>query len=85
MENFRSLYSSSKNDTYGLGFYKNYPDSFIELSLESYYRKTENNLTYRPGADFFLSEFLEREISPANGNSYGVELSFKRLWENLMG
>ena len=74
-----------KNDTYGLGFYKNYPDSFIELSLESYYRKTENNLTYRPGADFFLSEFLEREISPANGNSYGVELSFKKTLGKFNG
>ena len=74
-----------KNDTFGIGFYKNFTDSFIELSLEGYYRKTENNLTYRPGADFFLSEFIEREITQARGNSYGIELSLKKTLGKFNG
>ena len=67
-----------KNDTYGLGWYKNYKSTGLEISSEAYYRKTENNLTYKPGSDFFLSEFLEREVTQAEGESYGLELSLRK-------
>ena len=67
-----------KNDTYGLGLYKNFPNLGLEISSEGYYRITENNLTYKPGADFFLSEFLEQEVTQAEGNSYGVEMSLRK-------
>lgn len=67
-----------KNDTYGFGLYKNFPDLNIEISSEGYYRKTKNNLTFKPGADFFLSDFLEREVTQANGKAYGVEISLRK-------
>ncbi len=65
-------------DAYGIGLYKNLNDNEIELGLEGYYRITDNNPTYKPGADFFLEEFLERDIVQAEGKAYGVELSFKK-------
>ncbi len=67
-----------KNDTYGFGFYKNFLDLGIEISSEGYYRKTNNNLTFKPGADFFLSEFLEREVTQARGKTYGIEFSLRK-------
>lgn len=67
-----------KNDTYGLGWYSFLSDLDIEISTEGYYRKTDNNLTYKPGADFFLSEFLEREVTQAEGKAYGVEFSLRK-------
>lgn len=67
-----------KNNTFGLGLYQNFLNSNLEFSLEGYYRKTENNLTYKPGADFFLAEFIEKEITQAEGKSYGVELSLRK-------
>jgi len=67
-----------KNDTYGLGWYTNFENSGLEISSEAYYRKTENNLTYKPGADFFLSEFIEREVIQAEGESYGLEFSLRK-------
>jgi hypothetical protein len=70
--------SPQKNNTFGLGFYQNFLNSKLEFSLEGYYRKTDNNLTYRPGADFFLSEFIEKEITQAEGKSYGLELSLRK-------
>ncbi len=66
------------SNTYGLGLYKNIADNTIEIGIEGYYRDTENNLTYKPGADFFLEEFLERDVVQAKGEAYGVELSFKK-------
>ena len=68
-----------KNNTYGLGLYKDFADNYLEFSIEGYYRRTENNLTYRPGADFFLSEFIENEITQAEGKSYGVEISLNKI------
>ncbi len=65
-------------DTYGFGIYQNLADNEIELGIEGYYRESENNLTYKPGADFFLEEFLERDVVQAKGQAYGVELSFKK-------
>lgn len=65
-------------DTYGLGIYQNFNDNAIEMGLEGYYRDTKNVLTYKPGADFFLEEFIERDIVQGKGQAYGVELSFKK-------
>lgn len=67
-----------KNDTYGFGFYKNFLDLGLEISSEGYYRKTNNNLTFKPGADFFLSKFLEREVTQARGKTYGIEFSLRK-------
>lgn len=65
-------------ETFGLGLYQNFNDNAIEMGLEGYYRGTENVLTYKPGADFFLEEFIERDIVQGKGKAYGVELSFKK-------
>lgn len=66
------------SDTYSLGIYQNLDDDNLELSIEGYYRSTQNNLTYKPGADFFLEEFLERDVVQADGKAYGVEFSLKK-------
>jgi hypothetical protein len=74
-----------KNNTFGLGLYQNIPGSNLELSAEGYYRKTDNNLTYRPGANFFLAEFIENEITQAEGKSYGLELSLRKTLGKVNG
>ena len=50
----------------------------VELGLEGYYRDSKNNLTFKPGADFFLEEFLERDVIQGEGRAYGVEFSIKK-------
>lgn len=65
-------------NTYGLGFYQNINDNIIEIGIEGYYRDTKNVLTYKPGADFFLEEFLEQDVVQGQGQAYGAELSFKK-------
>lgn len=65
------------NNTYGLGLFKNLNSKF-ELSIEGYYRSTENNLTYKPGADFFLEQYLENDVIQIDGRAYGIEFSLKK-------
>jgi hypothetical protein len=74
-----------QSDTYGLGIYGNNSDNTIEIGLEGYYRSSKNNLTYKPGADFFLEEFIERDVVTATGQAYGAELSFKKVRGTLNG
>lgn len=66
------------SNAYGLGVYKNFKDDEIEVSLEGYYRDSKNNLTYKPGADFFLERSLEQYVVLGIGKAYGVELSLKK-------
>lgn len=66
------------SNTFGFGIYKNLGDDVVEIGLEGYYRDTENVLAYKPGADFFLEEYLERDVIQGLGESYGVEFSFKK-------
>lgn len=73
------------SDAYGLGIYKSFNENNIEASIETYYRRSQNNLTYRPGADFFLEQFVEREVVQAPGRAYGIELSVKKNSGNLNG
>ncbi len=65
-------------DTYGFGVYQNFNNNAIEMSLEGYYRDTRNVLTYKPGADFFLEEFVEQDIVQGEGQAYGIELGFRK-------
>ncbi len=71
-------------DTYGFGVYQNFNNA-IEMSLEGYYRDTKNVLTYKPGADFFLEEFLEQDIVQGLGRAYGIELSFSKPTGSVNG
>lgn len=73
------------SDTYGFGIYKNLNDDAIELSLEGYYRDSKNSLAYKPGADFFLAEYLEQDVIQADGKAYGVELSLKKPYGKVNG
>jgi len=67
-----------QSDTYGLGIYKVLPESGFELGLEGYYRTSRNNLTYKPGADFFLEKYLQRDVVQGQGEAYGVEFSLSK-------
>ncbi|MEM1257316.1 MAG: TonB-dependent receptor [Bacteroidota bacterium] len=73
------------SDAYGFGIYKSFNENSMEASIETYYRTSKNNLTYRPGADFFLEQFVEREIVQGPGRAYGVELSIRKPLGNVNG
>src|SRR5690606_20469641 len=47
-------------------------------SLEGYYKTMKNVLTYKPGADFFLEDFIEQDVVQAQGKAYGLEYTFRK-------
>jgi len=63
---------------YSLGFYKNLKEDTYELSVEGYYKKADNILDYKVGANLLLNETIEREVLQGEGKAYGVEFLIKK-------
>ncbi len=66
------------SDNYSVGWFKNLNDGDVEIGVEAYYRDIQNILTYKPGADFFLEEFLDQFVVQGQGRAYGLELSYRK-------
>lgn len=70
---------------FALGFYKNLDDNNYELSLEGYYKKSNNNLDFKVGADLLLNENIETEVLQGEGKAYGVEFLLRKNRGRLNG
>ncbi len=68
-----------------LGFYKNFKDNMFELSLEGYYKKMDDVLDFKTGADLLLNENVETEVLQGEGKAYGVEFLLKKDKGDLNG
>ena len=73
------------SEQYSLGFFKNFKEDIYEVSLEGYYKKMENLLDYKTGADLFLNENLETSVLQGEGKAYGVEFLIKKKRGKLNG
>ncbi|WP_116127337.1 TonB-dependent receptor [Lewinella sp. IMCC34183] len=56
-----------------------------ELSLEGYFRRVNNLLEYKPGADFFLAEQVETDLLQGEGRAYGAEVGLRKSGGNFTG
>jgi hypothetical protein len=70
---------------FSLGLYKNLQSDMYELSLEGYYKKSNNFLDYKVGAELLLNENIETELLQGKGKAYGVELLLKKTEGRLNG
>ncbi len=70
---------------YSLGFFKNLDQNNYELSLEGYYKTSQNILDFETGANLFLNENIETETLQGDGRSYGAELLLRKNRGDLNG
>ncbi|WP_350285657.1 TonB-dependent receptor [uncultured Croceitalea sp.] len=68
-----------------LGLYKNFNENEYEISLEGYYKRMDNVLDFKTGADLFLNENVETEVLQGDGKAYGVEFLLKKNKGRLNG
>lgn len=68
-----------------LGLFKNFGDNAYELSLESYYKRLDNILDYKVGAQLLLNESIETQVLQGQGKAYGVEVLLKKPEGRLNG
>ncbi|GEQ86790.1 TonB-dependent receptor [Patiriisocius marinistellae] len=67
-----------RGNQYSLGFFKNFDSNIYELSIEGYYKKSQDILDYKTGATLLFNENLEQEVLQGEGKSYGVEFLIKK-------
>ncbi|WP_121907378.1 TonB-dependent receptor [Ulvibacter antarcticus] len=72
-------------DQYSIGFFKNIVDEDLEFSLEGYYKKMNDLLDYKIGAQLILNDDLETELLQGEGKAYGVEFLIKKNKGRLNG
>jgi hypothetical protein len=67
------------------GFYKNFRQNSIETSVEVYYKKMQDYLDYKSGANLVLNHHIETDVFETQGKAYGIELLFKKTTGKLNG
>jgi hypothetical protein len=72
-------------EQFSLGLYKNIPAKDIEISLEGYYKKSENFLDYKVAAQLLLNENIETQLLQGKGKAYGLEFLLKKNSGRLNG
>ncbi len=67
-----------KADQYSLGVYKNLNQNVYELSIEGFYKRSNDILDFKTGAQTLLNESVETEVLQGKGKSYGLEFLIKK-------
>lgn len=65
-------------DQISLGYFKNFTERRLEASIEGYYKRLQNLVDFKVGADFLLNPNLETAVLQGPGRSYGIEFSLKK-------
>lgn len=61
-----------------IGFFQNLKNNLWQLSVESFYKKLENLVTYKDLPKLLLNDHIETELLPATGKAYGFEISARK-------
>ncbi len=80
-----SYIKPQRANQFALGLFKNFDDNIYELSLEGYYKTSNNLLDYKVGADLFLNENIETEVLQGEGEAYGAEFLIRKNKGRLNG
>ena len=67
------------------GLYFNAPKRIWLASLEVYYKRMNDYLDYRSGAQLLMNHHIETDVVNTEGHAYGVELSVKKEVGKLNG
>jgi hypothetical protein len=70
---------------FSLGFYSNFGKPVFEVSVEGYYKKVNNLVEYKDGANMVVNQHPEMDILQGQLDSYGIELMIKKPYGQLNG
>src|SRR5260221_895927 len=69
-----------------LGYFRSLgKETEYEVSIEGYYRRTQNQIDYVDGADLLLNKYLEGDLLSGMGRAYGIELYAQKKTGRLNG
>lgn len=65
-------------DQVAFGFFKNFSNNSFEASIEVYYKKLQNQISYVRNADLLLNTAVEADLLTGKGRAYGAEFYLKK-------
>lgn len=68
-----------------IGFYRDFPKNALETSVEVYYKRMNDFLDYKSGAQLVMNKHIERDVLTTQGNAYGAEFMIKKQQGKLNG
>lgn len=74
-----------RGDQFSLGFYSNFENQKYELSIEGYYKKTENLVEYKDGAELVINKYPEQDVLQGKLDAYGIEFMLRKTSGKLNG
>jgi len=72
-------------DQVSIGFFKNFKDKMYEAFVEVFYKKINNILDFKDGADLILNDHIETDLLQGTGQAYGIETSLSKNSGRLTG
>ncbi|WP_245447154.1 TonB-dependent receptor [Mucilaginibacter celer] len=72
-------------DQFSVGYYRDFNKHNYEFTVESYYKKLQNQIDYRNGANVFTNQPIETQLLYGKGRAYGAEFLLKKKTGRLSG
>lgn len=72
-------------DQFSAGYFRNFKDNMFELSAELYYKKLQNQIDYKDGAQLIVNQDVESQLTFGSGRAYGIELFLKKKYGRFNG
>ena len=77
--------SPQSADQVSIGFYQDFNQKFLNFSAEVYFKKVNDIVEYKDGANFISSPQIETEVLQGKQKAYGIELMMKKNVGKLSG
>lgn len=65
-------------DQVAVGYFRNFDNNKFEVSVEGYYKKMQNQIDFKDGAELLLTENIEAEVLAGKAWSYGLEFLIRK-------
>ncbi|MFK7921140.1 MAG: carboxypeptidase-like regulatory domain-containing protein [Bacteroidia bacterium] len=72
-------------DQIAIGYFHNFKEDRYEGSLELYYKRMQNQIDFKEGANFFFRDEIESELVFGKGWAYGAEMYLRKRAGRLTG
>jgi hypothetical protein len=72
-------------DQYSIGFFQKFRKAQLDLSIEAYTKKMQNQIDYKDHAYMLLNPHIEQELRFGTGEAYGFEVMLKKYQGRLNG
>lgn len=72
-------------DQVAAGYFRNFADNLIEVSVEGFYKDIKNSIDFKDHANLILNEFYEGQLRSGKAWAYGGELLIRKNKGKLTG